>query len=164
MVRYADDFVMLCRSEAEAQRALTLVATWTQQAGLTLHPQKTRVVDATQRGGFDFLGYHFERRLHVGRGRRACRKLKETLRAKTRRNNGQSVGGHHRGRESHGAGLVCVFSTQPRATTFAPLDAMASHAPAQCSAPTYGIGGGADGGAIISAGPTHSLRRRGSLT
>ncbi len=27
--------------------------------GLTLHPEKTRIVDATQNGGFDFLGYHF---------------------------------------------------------------------------------------------------------
>ena len=34
-------------------------ADWT--ADLTLHPDKTRLVDATQRGGFDFLGHHFER-------------------------------------------------------------------------------------------------------
>ena len=34
---------------------------WTAEAGLTLHPEKTRIVDATQPGGFDFLGYHFER-------------------------------------------------------------------------------------------------------
>src|SRR6266516_4053455 len=60
MVRYADDFVLLCRSQADAEQALTVVATWTHAAGLTLHPEKTRVVDATQPGGFDFLGYHFE--------------------------------------------------------------------------------------------------------
>src|SRR5438093_6686814 len=45
MVRYADDFVILCRSEADAQRALTLVTTWTRAAGLTLHPDETRIVD-----------------------------------------------------------------------------------------------------------------------
>jgi RNA-directed DNA polymerase len=90
MVRYADDFVILCRSQAEAERALALVERWTAQAGLTLHPDKTRIVDATQRGGFDFLGYHFER------GRRWPRKksrdqLKAALRTKLPRNSGKSL-------------------------------------------------------------------------
>src|SRR5208337_383723 len=61
MVRYADDFVILCRSEAEARTALEQVQAWTALVGLRLHPTKTRIVDATQPGGFDFLGYHFER-------------------------------------------------------------------------------------------------------
>ena len=69
MVRYADDFVVLCGTEGEAQQALEAVQRWTAQAGLTLHPVKTRIVDATQAGGFDFLGYHFER----GRNGRAGR-------------------------------------------------------------------------------------------
>ena len=56
MVRYADDFVVLCRSEVAAQAALEEVRDWTLRAGLTLHPVKTRIVDATQVGGFDFLG------------------------------------------------------------------------------------------------------------
>ena len=90
MVRYADDFVLLCRSEADAQRALTLVATWTQAAGLTLHPEKTRVVDATQPGGFDFLGYHFEGGRRWPRAK-SLTKLKERLRVKTRRTNGQAL-------------------------------------------------------------------------
>jgi len=46
MVRYADDFVLLCHSEAAAQRALALVQQWTAEAGLTLHPEKTHIVDA----------------------------------------------------------------------------------------------------------------------
>jgi RNA-directed DNA polymerase len=90
MVRYADDLVLLCRSETEAQRALILLATWTLAAGLTLHPDKTRIVDATQRGGFDFLGYHFEQGHHWPRAK-SVKKLKDTLRAKTRRTNGQSL-------------------------------------------------------------------------
>ena len=61
MVRYADDFVILSRTEQEAQRALRLVRDWMERAELKLHPQKTKIVDATQRGGFEFLGYHFER-------------------------------------------------------------------------------------------------------
>jgi RNA-directed DNA polymerase len=61
MVRYADDFVILCASREEAQAALEAVRRWMEAAGLTLHPTKTRIVDASQPGGFDFLGYHFER-------------------------------------------------------------------------------------------------------
>lgn len=90
MVRYADDFVILCRTEADAERALTLIGEWTTAAGLTLHPDKTRIVDATQRGGFDFLGFHFERGRHWPRAK-SLTKLKETLRAKTPRNRGQSL-------------------------------------------------------------------------
>ena len=90
MVRYADDFIILCRSEAEAQRALERVQQWTAQAGLTLHPDKSHIVDATQRGGFDFLGYHFERGLRWPR-KKSLAKFKEAVRAKTKRTNGQSL-------------------------------------------------------------------------
>ena len=90
MVRYADDFVILCQSEADAQRAVTLVAAWTQAAGLTMHPDKTRVLDATQRGGFDFLGYHFAQGHHWPRAK-SIKKLKDALRAKTPRNHGQAL-------------------------------------------------------------------------
>ena len=90
MVRYADDFVILCRSQGEAAAVLEQVRQWAEQAGLKLHPVKTRIVDATQRGGFDFLGYHFERGLKWPR-EKSLRKFKDTIRAKTRRTHGQSL-------------------------------------------------------------------------
>jgi RNA-directed DNA polymerase len=90
MVRYADDAVILCRSEREAQEALEKVQQWVEQAGLTLHPQKTRIVDASQPGGFDFLGYHFERGKKWPR-KKSMGRLKEVIRARTRRNNGKSM-------------------------------------------------------------------------
>ena len=90
MVRYADDFVILCRSEAEAEEALEEVRRWTAQAGLTMHPVKTRIVNADERGGFDFLGYHFERGMRWPR-RKSLDKLKDTIRGKTRRTNGDSL-------------------------------------------------------------------------
>jgi RNA-directed DNA polymerase len=90
MVRYADDFVILCHSEAEAREALERVQIWTVQAGLTLHPEKTRIVNAEQKGGFDFLGYHFERGLKWPR-KKSLDKFKDTIRAKTMRTNGQSL-------------------------------------------------------------------------
>jgi RNA-directed DNA polymerase len=84
MVRYADDMVVLCRSEAEANAALGELTGWVQTHGLTLHPEKTRVVDATQRGGFDFLGYHFERGKKWP-SKRSVGKLHDAIRAKTGR-------------------------------------------------------------------------------
>jgi RNA-directed DNA polymerase len=90
MVRYADDFVILCRTEVEAQAALAAVRAWVSEAGLTLHPEKTRIVDATQRGGFDFLGYHFERGQRWPR-KKSLTKLKARLRQKTPRLSGRSL-------------------------------------------------------------------------
>ncbi len=90
MVRYADDFVVLCRTQGEAQQALEQVQHWTASVGLKLHPVKTRIVHAAQPGGFDFLGYHFERGLRWPR-RKSERKFRDAIRAKTRRTQGQSL-------------------------------------------------------------------------
>jgi RNA-directed DNA polymerase len=90
LVRYADDFVILCRSKAAAERALAYVRNWVASRGLTLHPDKTRLVDAKQPGGFDFLGYHFERDKHWPR-KKSMAKLKERVRELTPRANGQSL-------------------------------------------------------------------------
>ena len=90
MVRYADDFVILCRSAADAREALELVQQWTANAGLTLHPDKTRIVDANLEG-FDFLGYHFERGKRWPRDK-SIKKFRDAIRAKTPRKHGHSLG------------------------------------------------------------------------
>ena len=90
MVRYADDFVVLCRTAEDAQQALELVQRWTAAAGLRLHPEKTHLVDLQHPGGFDFLGYHFERRYRLPR-KKSLRKLKDAVRQKTRRTHGHSL-------------------------------------------------------------------------
>ena len=84
MIRYADDFVILCKSKQEAEEALEQVRQWMQQAGLTLHPTKTRIVNANEPGGFDFLGYHFERGYRWPR-QKSLEKFKQTIRDKTPR-------------------------------------------------------------------------------
>ena len=89
MVRYADDFVVLCRTPEEASRALDLVRSWVSDNGLTLHPTKTRVVDARTEG-FDFLGYHLEGGHRWPRAK-SLTKFKDTIRAKTRRTHGDSL-------------------------------------------------------------------------
>src|SRR5271167_485895 len=91
MVRYADDFVILCGTAQEAATALRVITAWTAENGLTLHPDKTRIGDARRAGqGFDFLGYRFES------GRRFVRKkslnaFKDKVRAKTKRTRGVSL-------------------------------------------------------------------------
>ena len=77
MIRYADDFIILCKSQEQAQQALQEVRQWVEPAGLILHPTKTRIVDASQAGGFDFLGYHFERGMKWPR-EKSLAKFKET--------------------------------------------------------------------------------------
>jgi len=89
MVRYADDFVILCESREQAEQALEIIQNWTDANGLRLHPDKTKLVDAHSEEGFTFLGYHF----HEGRKEprdKAIRKLKDEIRARTKRTNGQS--------------------------------------------------------------------------
>ena len=94
LVRYADDFVVLCGTEAKAQEALRLVGNCLTGLGLTLHPEKTRVVfvrDGTQ--GFDFLGFHHrkveswryrgKRYLHQWPSRRAMQRVRERVKALT---------------------------------------------------------------------------------
>jgi len=91
MVRYADDFVVLCKSREEAAAALADIRAWVTENGLRLHPDKTRVGDCRQAGeGFEFLGYRFEA------GRRWVRKksltrLKDRIRERTRRTQGESL-------------------------------------------------------------------------
>jgi RNA-directed DNA polymerase len=120
MVRYADDFVVLGGTAGKAQQALEAVRGWTAQAGLTLHPAKTRIVDATQEGGFDFLGYHFERGRRWPR-RKSERKFRDTIRAKTWRTSGRSLAAIIVDLNRTLVGWFEYFKHSPK-TTFATLD------------------------------------------
>lgn len=82
--------MILCRSADDAEVALERVQQWTASADLTLHPDKTRIVDAN-REGFDFLGYHFERGQRWPRDK-SIKKLREAIGSKTPRQHGQSLG------------------------------------------------------------------------
>lgn len=89
MVRYADDFVILCRTLGEAEAALAKVKQWTTENGLTLHPEKTHIAD-TEGDGFEFLGYHLKRE-HRWPRKKSLQKFKDTVRQKTRRTAGRSL-------------------------------------------------------------------------
>ena len=89
MVRYADDFVVLSRTKEEAETVLAFLREWTGTAGLTLHPTKTRIVNAATEG-FDFLGWHFRGGKKWPR-KKSLQKLQDKLRPLTRRTNGRSL-------------------------------------------------------------------------
>jgi len=90
MTRYADDFIIQCRSEEQAIEARKEIQRWTTENGLIVHPTKTRIVDANAKGGFDFLGYHFERGMRWPR-KKSWDKFREAIRQKTHRTKGQSI-------------------------------------------------------------------------
>ena len=90
VVRYADDLVVLCRTQQEAERALGRVKQWAEGAELTVHPTKTRIVNAVSEG-FDFLGWHFRGGKKWPR-KKSLQKLQDKLRPLTRRANGRSLG------------------------------------------------------------------------
>jgi len=89
MVRYADDFVILCRTREEAQRAMAMVQKWTEEAGLVLHPTKSRIADV-DKDGFDFLGFTFHKNRRWVR-KKSLKKFKDTIRERTKRCNGHSL-------------------------------------------------------------------------
>jgi len=89
MTRYADDLVIQCRTREEAESALALVSDWVTERGLLLHPTKTKIVHVDEEG-FEFLGYRFIKHRRFPRPK-SLAKLKDTIRSKTKRNNGQSL-------------------------------------------------------------------------
>ncbi len=89
MVRYADDFVILCRSQSEAESALTMVREWVSEAGLTLHPEKTHIVDSREKS-FSFLGYSFRGRLRFPRAK-SHQKVVDRITELTPRSSGESM-------------------------------------------------------------------------
>lgn len=97
MIRYADDMVVICNTESEALKCLEKIKDWMSQAGLTLHPEKTRIVNIKESGSyFDFLGFRFKRAKRSGNLVRLVRpksekKLRDTVCKFTRRCNGHSL-------------------------------------------------------------------------
>ncbi len=100
-VRYADDGIVMCRSQAQAERALALVRDTLTAMGLALHADKTKIVDLRQgREGFDFLGCHFHARmsgrlwergirryyLHRWPSQRSMKRVRAKIKALTGRN------------------------------------------------------------------------------
>jgi len=71
LVRYADDFVVMCRTQSQANEARRRIEVVMQRLGLSLHPEKTRIVRLNWgKAGFDFLGWHVHKRRSIQRNPR----------------------------------------------------------------------------------------------
>ena len=91
MIRYADDFDVMCSSAEAAQSAPAEVREWVEQNGLSLHPDKTHVGDCWVPGqGFEFLGYRFEAEKRWVR-KKSLKALRERIRAGTKRTRGDGI-------------------------------------------------------------------------
>jgi RNA-directed DNA polymerase len=91
IIRYADDFVILCKTETEAREVLEIVRQWMRENQLTLHPDKTHIGNCLEEGhGFEFLGYRFEAGKKLVR-KKSMKKLRDAIRAKTKRSSGKSI-------------------------------------------------------------------------
>ena len=91
VIRYADDFVVLCRSQGEADKALAEIQVWIEQNGLQLSSEKTHIGNCLEIGhGFEFLGYRFEGGQRFVRAK-SLKKFKDNIRSKTCRTRGDSI-------------------------------------------------------------------------
>ncbi len=99
-VRYADDLVVMCKTEEEAHECLAVMETWMTNMGLSLHPEKTKIVDIRQvNARFEFLGYRFQAShwrfpiiQHFPR-EKSLKKFKTSIKKSTKRCNGHSLEG-----------------------------------------------------------------------
>lgn len=101
LVRYADDFVVVCRTKKDCERAEARIRVILGRLGLELHPDKTRRVELYDgKEGFDFLGCHLHKRmsgklwerkrvrlyfLHRWPSHRAMRAIRQRVKTLTRR-------------------------------------------------------------------------------
>jgi RNA-directed DNA polymerase len=96
MVRYADDFIVCCKEPEEAERALVIIREWMEEAKLSLHPEKTRIVDLRKKERFTFLGYEYglSQRSRLARrwpSKKSEKNIREKVRSLTKRCNGHSM-------------------------------------------------------------------------
>lgn len=95
IIRYADDFVILCKSAEEAQCALSSIEQWMNEAELALNEEKTKIIDMSkENASFDFLGYTFlNTRMKIRRipCRKSINKYRDKIRKITCRCNGKSL-------------------------------------------------------------------------
>lgn len=89
MIRYADDFVVMCKEQGEAEEALKIIQLWVESVGLTLHPEKTKILDA-KADAIEFLGYRFYQGKKYPR-KKSIAKFQDSIRKHTKRTNAHSL-------------------------------------------------------------------------
>lgn len=86
ITRYADDFVICCKSQKGAERVLKSVTRFLEQKlGLSVHPEKTKIVN-NMKEPFAFLGYEFKKAYYVTPSDKSIKKFKSKVKEITKRN------------------------------------------------------------------------------
>ena len=116
LVRYADDFIILCRSEGAARTALGRVGEFLAGLKLLLHPEKTRVVFVGDgRQGFDFLGFHTRKvESWRDRGKRYCHRWPSQRAMRAIRSRVKEITAPRYRLPTPIAGIVCDVNQVPR--------------------------------------------------
>lgn len=91
MIRYADDFVVMCNKAQQAEQARDLIEEWCEQNKLKLHPEKTVLTEVTESQGIDFLGYHIRKNGKQWISGKSAKKFRDNIRPLTRRTSGESL-------------------------------------------------------------------------
>jgi len=91
MIRYADDFVVMCDKAQQAEQARDLIEEWCEQNKLNLHPEKTVLTEVTESQGIDFLGYHIRKNGKQWISGKSAKKFRDNIRPLTRRTSGVSL-------------------------------------------------------------------------
>jgi hypothetical protein len=160
MVRYADDFVVLCERREEAEAALAAISRWVAENGLSLHPDKTHVGDCRQPGdGFEFLGYRFEAGQRWVR-KKSLARLKDGIRERTMRTRGDSLARIVSDLNPRLRGWFGYFKHAHR-HIFADVDASCGGGCGRYCASRKSGPASADATLTICAGPRPSSRRLG---
>ncbi|WP_435279973.1 group II intron reverse transcriptase/maturase [Streptomyces sp. 1222.5] len=124
LVRYADDFVVICHEEAEAHRIRARLEEWLAPRGLHFNEEKTKVVHLDE--GFDFLGFTVRRRsggkLIITPSTAACKRLRARLRAEVKSLHGASIGSMLHRLVPIVRGWTAYYRGAASSTTFSSLD------------------------------------------
>ncbi|MGC0422718.1 group II intron reverse transcriptase/maturase [Embleya sp. AB8] len=123
LVRYADDFVVMCHGEEEAHRIKSELAQWLEPRGLRFNGEKTRIVHVTQ--GFDFLGFGIRRcgdKLLIKPSKDAVARIRERLKAEVKALYGANAGGVLRRLAPIIRGWAAYYRTVMSSRTFTDLD------------------------------------------
>ncbi|MGW5466255.1 group II intron reverse transcriptase/maturase [Streptomyces sp. NPDC003996] len=123
LVRYADDFVVLCHDEAQVHQVRTRLEDWLKPRGLRFNEEKTKVVHLDE--GFDFLGFTVRRtggKLITKPSTAACKRLRERLRTEVKSLHGSNADAVLRRLVPIVRGWAAYYRGVSSTTTFASLD------------------------------------------
>ncbi|MCX4869374.1 group II intron reverse transcriptase/maturase [Streptomyces sp. NBC_00825] len=124
LVRYADDFAVLCHDEMEVHQVRARLEEWLKPRGLRFNEEKTKVVRLVE--GFDFLGFTVRRtrqnKLIITPSTAACKRLRTRLRTEAKALQGANAAAVLRKLIPVVRGWAAYYRSVASSTTFSSLD------------------------------------------